>query len=99
MSIDPSLLKTSEFLETTQQFNYFNVKGEERVIELSANSLAFTYCQVPVVYRKGSTNKITVSFGDGSQKVVESLHLDTSTTQSLFSRENLIERVDVDLNL
>lgn len=99
LSIDPSLLKTSEFLETTQQFNYFNVKGEERVIELSANSLAFTYCQVPVVYRKGSTNKITVSFGDGSQKVVESLHLDTSTTQSLFSRENLIERVDVDLNL
>ena len=61
-------------------------------------SLAFTYCQVPLIYSKAKANEIVVSYVDGKQKSFDELHLDQSTTQDLFNREHRIEQVEVRLN-
>ena len=99
LSIDPALLNTDEFLQTAQPFDYYNVNGEERSLTVEANSLAFTYCQVAVVYRKAEANKITVSYTDGTQKHFDGLSLDATTTQALFDRGNRIEKIEVDIKL
>ena len=99
LSIDPALLKTDEFLQSPQTFDYYNVKGEESNLMVEANCLAFTYCQVPVIYRKAEANKITVSSTDNTQKHFDGLSLDTATTQALFDRVNRIEKIEVDIKL
>jgi len=99
LSIDPALLKTDEFLQTAQPFDYYNVNGEERSLTVEANCLAFTYCQVAVVYRKAEANKITVSYTDGTQKHFDGLSLDATSTQALFDRGNRIEKIEVDIKL
>ena len=99
LSIDPALLKTDEFLQTDQPFDYYNVNGEERSLAVETNCLAFTYCQVAVVYRKAEANKITVSFTEGTQKHFDGLSLDATTTQALFDRGNHIEKIEVDIKL
>ena len=99
LSIDPALLKADEFLQTAQSFNYFNVNGEERSLTVEANCLAFTYCQVAVVYRKAEANKMMVSYTDGTQKHFDGLSLDATTTQALFDRVNSIEKIEVDIKL
>ena len=60
---NPSLLRKSEFLKERSDFSYVNVHQELCKIELMKNQLAFTYCQVPVVYELTSREeKILVSF-------------------------------------
>ena len=99
LSINPALLKTDEFLQSPQTFEYYNVKGEESNLIVEANCLAFTYCQVPVIYRKAEANKITVSCTDGTQKHFDGLSLDATTTQALFDRGNRLEKIEVDIKL
>ena len=98
LHFDFSLLKENEYLETPHNFNYFNVCGEKKTIALSPQSLAFTYCQVPLIYCKAKTKEVVVSYVDGKQKRFDELHLDQSTTQDLFNREHRIEQVEVRLN-
>ncbi|MFK7949653.1 MAG: hypothetical protein AB8G11_18825, partial [Saprospiraceae bacterium] len=59
-------------------------------IELAAGSLAFTYCQVPVVYTIAEENSISVvrMYGD----VVE---LDLVVSEEVFGRSGLVERIEV----
>ena len=99
LSIDPVLLKTDEFLQTAQSFDYYNVEGKERSLTVEASCLAFTYCQVAVIYRKTEANKITVSYTDGIQKNFVGLSLDSTTTQALFDRRNRVEKIEVDIKL
>ena len=98
LHFDLSLLKEIEYLETPHNFDYFNVCGEKKTIALPSKSLAFTYCQVPLIYSKAKANEIVVSYVDGKQKSFDELHLDQSTTQDLFNREHRIEQVEVRLN-
>lgn len=87
---NPSLLQQNEFLSEPQTFNYINVNGEAKQIELAANSLAFTYCQVPVVYTIGEQNSIAVTRTDG-----EIAELDLAVSEAIFGRTGAIERIDV----
>ena len=48
----PDLLCPSEFLADPAEFRYYDVEGREQKLSLSPDSLAFTYCQVPVEYRR-----------------------------------------------
>jgi len=63
----PSLLDAGEFLQTDRDFQYFDVTGEIQTLALTAGSLAFTYCQVPVVYElTDGDGALNIAFSDGS---------------------------------
>ena len=49
---EPKFLDENEFLDHSALYEYFNVKGEMSTINLNEGELAFTYCQVPVIYIK-----------------------------------------------
>ena len=79
---DPALLNENEFLNKDKTFFYYNLIGERKELELSKDSLVFTYCQVPVVYKKAAKSKLTISFTGGQQKTLEGQGLDKETTIS-----------------
>jgi hypothetical protein len=93
---DTALLKETEYLEAPTNFEYFNVTGEKNSLPLTKDSLAFTYCQVPIVYSKNKGQiGIEVSYTDGQQKTLPSNSLDSETTLDLFGRNNSIEKIVV----
>lgn len=88
-------LPAEEFLSETGRFVYFDLSGEKIEIDLEPRSLAFTCCQVPVVYTIADSETIQLILKDGSQKNIEKLNLDTKTSASIFNREDRIRRIDV----
>ena len=96
MHFDTALLKETEYLEAPVNFEYFNVTGEKKSLPLTKDSLAFTYCQVPIVYSKNKGQAvIEVSYTDGQQKTLPNKSLDSETTLELFGRNNVIEKIVV----
>jgi len=93
---DPGLLEPGEFLAHPAEFEYFDVEGESRTLALPAGSLAFTYCQVPVVYeRTEDAAGIRIVHADGSSNELAGNRLDARTSRELFSRSGRIVRLEV----
>jgi hypothetical protein len=95
ISFEPLLLRRSEFLVEPGILEYFNLSGASRRLRLPPGSLAFTYCQVPVVYRLGHANGISVAFADGSEDAAPELSLDAATSRSIFERAGMVSRITV----
>jgi len=93
----PRLLQASEFLPDGGEFRYYDVAGHERRLRLGPRSLAFTYCQVPVVYRQAREHRLMVSFADGSASRSERPDLDAATSRSVFARDGRVSRVTISL--
>ncbi|RCL70747.1 MAG: hypothetical protein DBW73_06800 [Flavobacteriales bacterium] len=95
LGFDPTILRDQEFLTEPKKFNYINVLGEPCTIELKKDTLAFTYCQVPVVYEKSQEAKIFIDFVSGMTKTYAVLQLDKELSNMLFLRNNIIEKITV----
>ena len=94
ISFNPALLRREEFLPEASSFKYINVNGQKSVLELSANSLAFTICQVPVIYTLG--DKVSVKISERNLDDVKSdLSLGAKHSRELFNRSGLIQKIEV----
>ncbi|MFH2053144.1 MAG: hypothetical protein ABIK96_11810 [bacterium] len=83
----PGLLGPEEFLGTDREFRYFDVDGQENSLLLEPGSLAFTLCQVPVVYQLTEDGPvITAEFVNGTTRVNTGDRLDAATTAAVFGR-------------
>ena len=98
MHFDTTLLKEEEYLKSNRTFSYYNVIGERKSFDLEINSLAFTYCQVPIVYKKTSGQQITISYTNGQEKILQGKSLEHETTTQLFARNNTIKKIVVEIN-
>ena len=61
----PRLLRRSEFLDEPAVFEPLAPDGSRQRLELAAGTLAFTLCQVPVVYHLGDRRRLSVTEADG----------------------------------
>ena len=86
IQINPVLLRSEEFLTSSDTFSYFDVFGVERELELGAGSLAFTYCQVPFVYRLAGEAKVRIEYVDGRIENVDGLEMSFVTSSSVLNR-------------
>ena len=93
----PVLLRPVEFVTEPGSFRFFDVNGQERTIELRADSLAFTYCQVPVVYERANGDEawVRVIFSDGGTRGYRGDRLDKETSQAIFDRSGRVVRLHV----
>jgi hypothetical protein len=89
------MLRDQEFLETTETFRYVNLSKEKIELDVKKNSLCFTYCQVPIIYSKSSSQKITIDFINGKSVSIQGNELDNESSKSLFDRENIIKQINV----
>ena len=91
----PVLLRANEFLELKAPFEYFDIHGEFKMIDLAEKTLAFTYCQIPIVYHLAESQGITVNFADGNTEKIDGLQLNRSISALIFNRSGTIESLDV----
>ena len=95
LGFDPTMLRSEEFLTEPKVFRYQNIAKESCAIDLEKDSLAFTYCQVPVIYKKSTEEAIEVVLQSGETKLFSGHYLDDSTTQQIFQRTNTINKIVV----
>ncbi len=60
------------------------------------NSLAFTVCQVPVVYQLSDAPfSIAVTYADGKRESLQQDYLGTESSRQIFERTGQIVQIDV----
>ena len=91
----PQLMCRAEFLAESKTFHYWDVKGNPRTLNLEPGTMAFTYCQVPVVAHRGGPPHILVTFAGGTSRSVEGLKLDAATSAAVFERLGTIQKLEV----
>lgn len=91
----PTMLHEEEYLTEADLFTYVRVDGEQVELPLEAGSLAFTLCQVPVVYVRGERPLVTVYYQDGREVTITGSELDEQMSAEIYGREQTIDRVVV----
>jgi hypothetical protein len=96
---EPGLLRPIEFSAEPRSFRFLDVRGDWQEIDLPSNALAFTWCQVPVVYRleESGAPGLTVTLEYGMTKKLSSLSLSESMSGELFLRNGHVRQIDVNL--
>lgn len=95
----PQLIKKSEFLSSPQTFNYIDVNGNSKQIPVEANSLCFTYCQVPIIYHLSDKVKTEIIFTDFKTQQISGSVLDKNISRKIFERKGEIGYVKVHIVL
>ena len=95
LGFDPTILHKEEFLAEPKQFNYVNVANKTVSIALYKDNLAFTYCQVPIIYKKSTKVDIEVVLNTGKSKLFSGQYLDKETSQQIFQRTNTVNKIIV----
>ncbi len=93
IEFNSSLIDESEILRENTEFEFIRIDNSKEKIILEKNSLAFTFCQTPVVYIRSGKNCINVEFVNGDKEEIYGNILSESLSQSVFSRENKIKKI------
>ena len=94
LGFEPFLLRADELLKMNQIFSYVDVNNHLKELALDEGSLAFTYCQVPVIYKKAQTKHIVVTTNDG-QVVFEDLMLNEKISTQIFNRTGQVKQITI----
>ncbi|MBP6431639.1 MAG: hypothetical protein KA319_07730 [Ferruginibacter sp.] len=94
----PNLLYKKEFLQQATKANFILVDGSIKEILLQPNSMAFTVCQVPVIYQLSTKNAIHINWANGKQEIVEGSIVSNEISSQIFQRSGAIELLIVHLN-
>jgi len=74
----------------------FDLHGRPRTIPLSAGSLAFTFCQIPVIYElTEAAPSIRIERSDGSSLERAGMTLEAEIAAALFDRQGGIDQIRV----
>ena len=91
----PVLLRASEWREEPGTFEYVDVLGHDGTVDLPAGSLAFTFCQVPVVYKQAEALKVRVVKADGTAVECPDGRIPADLSQSIFGRLGEVDLIEV----
>ena len=95
ISFNPSILRNSEFVKSETVFNYTSLDGELSSIVMPINSLGFTICQVPIIYKLSNVNNIKIFLNNTESTLLDGDSLSLELSKSIFKRENMINRIEV----
>ncbi|WP_223826581.1 hypothetical protein [Flagellimonas sp. S3867] len=91
----PCLLRKNEFLNESKVFDYVDVEGNPKQLELGKGSLCFTYCQIPVVYMLSKEESLEVIHKNHTTTNIGFLSLDQSISNKIFKRTGEVDHVRV----
>ena len=92
---NPCLLRKNEFLSEAKTFNYVDIHFNPQSIKLEKNTLCFTYCQIPIVYKISDKKAIEVVYNSNQTQNFDTLVLDENTSNLVFKRTNEINHIVV----
>ena len=74
---------------------FIHIDGEDKNIELPINSLAFSICQVPVIYHLGNKNEVKIYFKNGNVENSSEFTIPNTTSESIFLRKGEVSHLEV----
>jgi hypothetical protein len=89
------ILNRDEFLTAPTQFKYIDVAFKQQKIDLDRDTLCFTYCQIPVVYKLSDKQGLTIRYNNDKTVTSEELALDVETSTAIFQRTGDIKQLEV----
>jgi len=92
----PELLDDAEFGAATE-FAVVTADGERKVVPVPAGGVAFTLCQVPVVYEPATEQRIAVELADGRVEMVDGDRLPADVSREILARSGRVAGVRVGL--
>ena len=93
------MLRDAEWLDAEARFRYFDFAGAERSLTVKAGSIAFTLCQVPVVYQAGKAQtRVEVEHADGSRESWTGTKVAAEASADVFARNGRVRTIRVDMN-
>ena len=99
VSFRPRLLRKREFASSDLNFKYLDLNNSWKNINVAKGCLAYTWCQIPVVYHLHSSNlnSIKVVRSNGLEDEFQSLSLSKEDSSTLFDRTGLIKQIDISI--
>jgi hypothetical protein len=96
----PDLLRAREFIQLPQSLRYLDVNNEWKEIHVLSNGLAFTWCQIPIVYQidDDASPGLTIMRDNGEQQSLEGAVLPREDSRELFQRSGRITRLELTVN-
>ncbi|MEH6592438.1 MAG: hypothetical protein V7746_19385 [Halioglobus sp.] len=97
VQFEPALLRACEFVTTAQTFRFLDVAGQWQQLAVPKDALAFTWCQVPLLYRldESAEPAVKVYWQSGECQTLPALALPAEVAEQLFRRSGLIRRVEL----
>ena len=95
----PQLLRTREFLTEPREFCFLDVNGDWQTLDIPSAGLAFTWCQVPVIYLldDNAEPSLTITRDDGAEDQTTDLVLSSADSEELFQRSGRIRQISASL--
>ena len=98
IQFNPGLLNKNEFLNKSQIFRYYDLDSNHQPLMLDTGMLAFTLCQVPVIYIISKDQKIIITKKVGIEEEITGLTLERDLSRMIFRREGIISKIKVLIN-
>ena len=97
VTFSPRLLREREFITEPRSLRYLDVDDQWQELDVPTAGLAFTWCQVPMVYRLDDAVEpaLTITRDDGSRRTLPGLALPVEESAELFLRSGRIRRLDL----
>jgi hypothetical protein len=94
---EPALLRACEFITAPQLYRFLDVKEQWQELTIPTASLAFTWCQVPLVYRLDETAEtgVSISWENGECETLPDLTLPAEIAAQLFQRSGNIRQLEL----
>ena len=80
------------------EFIFYNILGEKTTIPLEKNSLAFTYIQIPIIYKLSDEDQITITLKNNKRKTINGSELKPDISRSIFNRTGEITKIEVSID-
>jgi hypothetical protein len=94
LSIHPLLIRASELLTNAATFDYIDITGQTQQLDLLPRSLAYTFCQVPIVIQSADQAQIVVQLADQTLTIPGNT-LDAELSQHIFQRDGIVRQLTV----
>jgi len=99
LKFQPTLLNKNQFLQQEEVVNFIDLEEKPFSMTLEKGSLAFTVCQVPIIYKVADKNQMVVKYENDNTETFSSLTLSHEVSQKIFQRTREVVQVSVSINI
>ncbi len=89
------LLRDLEWLPAAAQFDFIDISGASSSLMLNAGEMGFTFCQVPIVLRRGEQASVVVHDRDQGETMVNGNVLPRDISHGIFMKRGAVTRLTV----
>jgi len=98
LRFNPVLLQKSEFRSDPDQLQFIHTNQKYETVEVPVDTLCFSLCQIPVLYKMGAKEFIEIELSNGRTKTIDGLSFDRETSLQVFQRTGEIKKISVSLS-